>query len=264
MIRTALSEQLGPPTVTAKAARVVALTFDGVDIEMDVEVANPNAMAIDIAGYDYHVEIAGKRVAEGTASERRTVDGGSATMWTVPVSLRFGSLLSSVASLATEDETTFAFECAVRIDMPFVGEVTIPVSRIGALPIPKPPSISFAGISLRGGSLTAADLGIKLRLDNPNSFLMRVASLTYDLGVGDQKWVSASQAAGVDVLAHGSAIVDIPVSVDLRAVGAGALALLRDPGSVPLLLSGVMRLSSPLPGMTDAALPFTLRAMDRD
>lgn len=262
MLETALNRRLEPPTVTATAARVVSLDFDGVDLELDVEVENPNAVGIDILGYEYHVEIAGKRVVTGDADARRAVDGGGATTWTVPASLRFASLLASVASLATEDETTFAFECAVRIDMPFVGEVTVPVTRIGALPLPKLPSISIDGVKLLGASATAADLLLKLRVDNPNGFVMRLESLSYELGLGDDTWVAASRAADLEVFAHASAIADLPVRVDLRSIGVAAVSLLRDPSSLPLLLSGAMHLAAPLPQMPTVTAPFKLRATD--
>ena len=262
-VRMALSRRFDPPSVSVVDARVEAMTFAGADLAFDVEVGNPNAVGIDITGYDYHIDIAGERVVVGTSTERRPVDGESSSIWTVPASVEFASLLSSVASLATEHETTFSFECAVRLDVPFVGEVSVPVTRIGALPLPRPPSISFDGVSLKGVSAAAANLVLRLRVENPNAFLLRFESLTYALGLNGDTWVSASQDVGLELLAGAAAGAELPVRVALDSLGAAAASLVRDPGGLPLQLAGAMRLAAPLPQMPSAEATFELQAAGR-
>ncbi len=257
-LRMALNRGAKPPVVSVTGARVEGLSFTGAELMFDVRVENPNPVGLDILGYDYSVDISGHRVATGTSADRRPVDAEDAVAWAVPVSVQFASLLSSVASLATEGETTFSFECAVRLDLPFVGEVSVPVSRIGALPLPKPPSVSLAGVSLGSLSASAADLVVKLRVANPNAFLLRLESLTYELGLEGDPWVSASHDAGVEVFAGSSTVAELPVRVDLRRVGLAAASMLRDPSSIPLSLAGTMRLAAPLPQMPTADAAFSV------
>jgi LEA14-like dessication related protein len=259
-LRMTLNRGVKPPAITVTSARVEGMSFTGAELMFDVQVDNPNPVGLDILGYDYHVEISGHRIASGTSEDRRPVDGEDSVTWSVPVSVGFASLLSSVASLATEDETTFSFECAVRLDLPFVGEVSVPVSRIGALPLPKAPSVSFAGVSLGSLSTSAAELVVKLRVANPNNFLLRLESLTYELGLGGDALVSAAHDAGVEVFAGSSTVAELPVRVDLRRVGLAAAALLRNPANVPLSLAGTMRLAAPLPQMPTVDVPFAVRA----
>jgi LEA14-like dessication related protein len=262
-LRMALNRDFDPPSVAVVDGRVESLTFEGVDLAFDVEVGNPNAVGIDVTGFDYHIEIGGERVVVGSSDETQPVAGGSTSRWTVPASLRFASLLSSVASLAGEDEATFLFECAVRLDVPFLGEVSVPVTRLGALPLPKPPSISFDGMSLQGVSATAVSLLLKLRIDNPNGFLLRLDSLSYELGLRGDAWASASQDVGLELLGGATTIAELPVRVGLADIGAAALALVRAGGEIPLQLDGAMRLTAPLPQMPTAEAAFRALAGTR-
>ncbi len=257
-LRTALNRGVQPPTIAVTDARVEGLSFTGADLVFELRVENPNPMGLDILGYDYHVEVGGHRIANGTSAERRPVGSEDAVAWSVPVSVGFASLLSSVASLATEGETTFSFGCDVRLDLPFVGEVSVPASRIGALPLPRPPSVSLAGVSVDSLSASAADLALRLRVANPNHFLLRLESLTYELGLAGNPWVSAAHNAGIELFADSSTGVELPVRVDLRHLGLTAAALLRDPSHVPFTLSGAMRLVAPLPQMPTAEAPFSV------
>lgn len=262
-LRMALNRDFDPPSVAVVDGRAESLTFEGVDLAFDVEVGNPNAVGIDVTGFDYHLEIGGERVVVGSSAETRPVAGGSTSRWTVPASLRFASLLSSVASLAGEDEATFLFECAVRLDVPFLGEISVPVTRLGALPLPKPPSISFDGVSLRSVSATAVDLLLKLRIDNPNGFLLRLDSLSYELGLRGDAWASASQDVGLELLGGVTTIAELPVRVGVRDIGAAALALVRAGGEIPLQLDGAMWLTAPLPQMPTAETAFSALAGTR-
>ena len=262
-LRMALNRDFDPPSVAVVDGRVESLTFEGVDLAFDVEVGNPNAVGINVTGFDYHIEIGGERVVVGSSDETQPVAGGSTSRWTVPASLRFASLLSSVASLAGEDEATFLFECAVRLDVPFLGEVSVPVTRLGALPLPKPPSISFDGMSLQGVSATAVSLLLKLRIDNPNGFLLRLDSLSYELGLRGDAWASASQDVGLELLGGATTIAELPVRVGLADIGAAALALVRAGGEIPLQLDGAMRLTAPLPQMPTAEAAFRALAGTR-
>ncbi|MBT7097809.1 hypothetical protein HN937_10575, partial [Candidatus Poribacteria bacterium] len=91
-VRMALNRSFDPPSVSVVDARVESLTFSGAELAFDLEVGNPNTVGIDITGYEYQIEIAGERVIVGTSEERRPVAGESASLWTVPASLRFASL----------------------------------------------------------------------------------------------------------------------------------------------------------------------------
>lgn len=83
------------PTATFQSMNVTGLTAEGFTMAFDVNVQNPNAVALPISQANYKVGFAGVNVLEGKAKPDATLPANGSVPVKLPVNITFENLLAA-------------------------------------------------------------------------------------------------------------------------------------------------------------------------
>ena len=77
----------------------------------------------------------------------------------------------------------------------------------------QPPKVELESINVTDPTLTAATFVFGLRVDNPNSFSLRVQEIDYDLDINDKDFTTGSFEPRARVPAKDRSVVEIPMRI---------------------------------------------------
>jgi LEA14-like dessication related protein len=233
LARSALKE----PKLTFRSASVQALDMEGATVGFTFDLENPNAFGVDLARIGWRVEAEGTRVAAGDLPGGLRIEASRTAPVTFPVRVRFQDVPGIVSLLGGgRDAIRYKLAGAIGVRTP-VGVLDLPLSHEGRLALPSIPRFSLEGISVRSVGFDAVSLDLKLRVKNPNAFALPLGALDYALAIGGAQ-VARAQGTKLAAVAGGtSAVVAIPVRLDVASAGRAAADLAKG-GDVQVDLTG--------------------------
>jgi hypothetical protein len=89
------------PTASFKGAQVRDVTAAGFTADFDIDVKNPNAIALPLANADYRISLGGVKVVDGAAKPDASLPAGGSLLVTLPVNFTFESLLRAEEAIRT-------------------------------------------------------------------------------------------------------------------------------------------------------------------
>jgi LEA14-like dessication related protein len=127
------------PTAAFKNMTLGEVTPSGFVMNVDVDVANPNAVAIPLTNADYSVSLGGIKVVDGgkVKPEARIPANGRSTI-TIPVPLTFENLLSAEESIRKgSGQVTYDLDAGLNFDtgLPVIGVQRVPLQHQGTLDV---------------------------------------------------------------------------------------------------------------------------------
>jgi LEA14-like dessication related protein len=244
-----------PPKLTFRSASVQALDLEGATIAFLFDLANPNGVGAEVARASYAIEAAGTRLASGDLPSGVKIPANGTAPVSFPVRVRFRDVPGIVSLLTSgKDELPYALSGSLGVQTP-IGILDVPLSHSDKLRLPKLPRISVEGLTVRSVSFDAVGVGVRLRVANPNAFPVPAGQLDYALALGGAQVASAQGAPLAGAPGGASAIVEIPVRVNLASAGRAAAALVQG-GEVDVQLTGKAAVAGlPLPLDLHARVP---------
>jgi LEA14-like dessication related protein len=238
----ALEEELErrKPTAEVTSARLAALGFDAADLVVDVRIDNPNPVGVELAGFDYALELAGERLLSGDRRSRLDIPADGSGTLSVPLNVVFEDAYRAIGSLAGRDAVDYAVRLGLRVDLPGLGTRTLPVEAQGRFPIPRRPEIEVTDLRLTALDWGGARLALELRVRNPNAFGVDLGELRYGLRINGREWAAGTESTGASLPANGSGRISLPFRVDFGAIGRDAYRLLTEGGPVDYALEGAV------------------------
>lgn len=243
------------PKLTFRSAAVESLDLEGATVGFTFDLENPNGFGVDVARVGWQMEVEQTRVAGGELPGGLAIRANATSPVTFPVRVRFRDVPGILSLLrGGKDEIGYRLSGAVGVKTP-VGVVDLPLSHTDRLRLPDLPRFGIDGLAVRSVSLTTVALDVKVRVTNPNAFPLPAGKLDYALAVGGARVARAEGAALGAVAGRGSAVVAIPVRVDLASAGRVAQDLVRG-GEVQVGLTGTAEVAGlPLPLDLAARVP---------
>jgi LEA14-like dessication related protein len=235
------------PTLTFRSAAVESLDMEGATVGFTFDLENPNSFGVDLARIGWSVDAEGTRVAAGTLPGGLQIKANGKGPITFPVRVRFQDVPGIVSLLGSgKDSIRYRLAGSIGVRTP-IGILDLPLSHEDQLRLPSVPRFALEGISIRSVTLSEVALDVRLRVKNPNGFPLPVGRLDYALALAGSP---VAHAAGVDlsgIAAGSSAVVAIPVRLDLASAGRAAAALTGG-GEVQVDLDGKATVAGiPLP-----------------
>ena len=206
------------PTAAVRGVRLTALSFEQLSLGLQVAVQNPNPVAITLAGYDYELRLGDTPLLSGQQEQSATVQRKAETVVEIPVTLRFAELFQTLQNLRDRDSTDLAIAANLWCDLPVVGRTKLPLKTSHKVPLLKPPTLAVEGVRAKMVGLTSAEIGLQVGVRNPNSLGFNISQLKYALTLHD-KIPANGGLENLQLPAHGSASITVPVRVDLLQVG---------------------------------------------
>ena len=254
---------LGGPVIRTPTAEVVgvvveSLTFQGARLRFDVEISNPNAVGVRLAGFDYDLEVEGARVLGGRIDHDVALAARGRSIVPVPVELAFADLIALVQGLADRDESPYTMTVGLSFRLPVLGTVRVAVARSGTLPVVRPPQLSVTGLRLHRLTLQGASLVLELEVRSPNGFAVWLDSLEYSLTVAGERWAAGTMRRTVPLLNRRAARLELPVDLSFTAVGQSARNILAGRDPLAYALEAEISLRTSLPLLPRATIPVEL------
>lgn len=221
-----LSNSIQKPQLSVENVSVSDFNFEEMELTYDIKVDNPNALSVQMLAYDYNLDINEHSLVSGNQQKKLAIEASGASTFQVPMRLNFADLYRSVQSLRDSNEASYSFLSNLTFDLPVLGQTKVPVRKKGTIPLLKTPSISLEDFSVSDINLNSADINLKLRFDNPNSFGIDVNALNYNLIVNGDRWADGTALKGATIRQSGATILNIPISVNISTMGMSAYRLL--------------------------------------
>jgi LEA14-like dessication related protein len=125
------------PTASLRSANVADVTQEGLTVNFDVDVDNPNAVAIPLSAADYKLSLGGVRVVDDRVKPKGSIPANGSLPVTVPVTLSFQDLLSAQQAIARGGgDVPYDFDGALEFSpggLPFGGPLRVPLRASGTL-----------------------------------------------------------------------------------------------------------------------------------
>jgi LEA14-like dessication related protein len=254
-------EVMRKPRVRIAATELEALSFSGLTLRFDVEVRNPNPIGIQLAGFDYELQIEGNPFVSGEVQDRVTVAARDRSIIPLPVELGFAEIAQTIEALSPQqgkEEATYQLFSGLSFDLPVLGRVRVPVQTGGTFPILRAPRLQFVSLQLNDISLAGASLALDLDMTNRNGFKVFVESLEYRFQVDERDWASGMRQERVRISENDSTRLTIPIELDFGALGQGVYQMILGGQSLQYALEANVEVSTSLRALQKASLPFRL------
>ncbi|MEO9887132.1 MAG: LEA type 2 family protein [Balneola sp.] len=235
------------PKITVTDFKISDISLRDIELIFDVEIDNPNAVAINLASYNFDFLINESSFVKGNQPLATEIKSNASTILQIPVSFTFDELFKTFSSIRDDDETGYDFRSTIGVNVPVLGLTEIPLEKSGTFPVVKPPKISASKLKVKNLSFTKADLELELSINNPNSFGISLNNLNYNVDINGLESISGTTSQKIDLSSKENNSISIPVSFNLIQLGRSAYQLLKNDDPLDYSLSGNTNLDTSLP-----------------
>jgi LEA14-like dessication related protein len=221
-----LEEVIRRPEVEVVGVQIENLTFRTARVRFDIKVTNPNPVGLQLAGYDYDLQIEGATFVRGSIDERVGLEPRGSSIVPVPVEVVYEDLLRTYSNLASRDEFAYRIAVGLSFELPILDRVRVSAAQEGRLPVIRIPRVRVRTLRLDSLTLQGADLTLVLRMNNPNAFGFVVRSLNYRFLISGNTWAIGATRVPVEVADRGQSVVELPFTVRFAEIGRSARDIL--------------------------------------
>jgi LEA14-like dessication related protein len=137
------------PEVKLQRLNVIGVDTKGADLELFLNVNNPNSFSVAMTGYSYDLQVMALPVAKGGSRNKVEFRGKTDTDIRLPVRVEYGTLWEILKRRPDPDKVPYHLQAGFELDTP-VGEMLVPLDRKETFSIPKEYRPSFYLQQLKG------------------------------------------------------------------------------------------------------------------
>ncbi len=215
-----------PPKLTFRSVDVRSLDLEGATLGFNFDVENRNSFGLDVAKITYGLEVEGTRVTTGDIPGGLRLPARGKAPLTFTTRLRYRDVPGISSLLGKREVVRYRLSGSVGVQTP-LGVLELPMSHEDQVSIPRAPRFSLDGLSIRSASLSRVSLEVRVRITNPNGFPLPAGRLDSALSLGGAQVARVNDRALSTVAGNGSAVIAIPVQLDLQEAGRAAMDLVR-------------------------------------
>ena len=115
------------PKLSFRGLKVNNINLSGVDLQLGLILENINSFGLNIGKLNYQIDLAGNKVATGLTENLASVPAKGSGDVTLPISLNFAGLTSSLRSLLTQNDIDCAIKGSADLASPF-GVLSLPIN----------------------------------------------------------------------------------------------------------------------------------------
>src|SRR5947208_545930 len=122
------------PTAAFKSMNVTDVTAQGFTMAFDLDVANPNAVALPISAADYKIGFAGVNVLNGKANPAGTLPANGSIPVKLPVTLTYENLLTAEKAIVNGGgKLPYSFSGSMKFN---AGDTNLLTQALGGISVP--------------------------------------------------------------------------------------------------------------------------------
>ncbi|XP_043696276.1 desiccation protectant protein Lea14 homolog [Telopea speciosissima] len=134
-----VAEKIGnikKPEATVTDVSFKSVTRDSAIVNAKISVSNPYSTSIPICEISYTLKSANREIASGKMPDPGSLKGNDTTLLEVPVKVPYSILLSLARDLAKDWDIDYVLVLDLTVDLPIIGNFTIPLTAKGELKLP--------------------------------------------------------------------------------------------------------------------------------
>jgi len=177
---------LSKPEIRVLEPRITNISFQDVQLAVDLDIYNPYPFRITAAPSEYKIDIEDQKFLAGEIVSELSISPKQRGTLTVPARIAYADLARLGGGISKASELKYTLYGFVR--MPIAGSnFDIPFSHRGVFPVLRPPVFSAVKVQLAEVSLSKAVVITEAEINNPNAFDLGLKELTYVLNLGNAK-----------------------------------------------------------------------------
>lgn len=235
------------PKLSVSDVQISDVSLQDLELTFDVDVDNPNSVAINVASYDFDFLIDNNSFVKGSQPLSTEIKSSAKSTVQIPIRFTFQELYQTFESIRDKDETGFNLDAIIGVNLPVLGFTEVPIKKSGTFPVVKVPTVSASKLSVKNLSFTKADLELQLNINNPNAFGVTLNNLDYNVDINGLESISGTTNNAVEISEKGTGTLTIPVSFNLLELGRTAYQLLNSDKELDYSLSGNTNIDATLP-----------------
>lgn len=209
--------KLEKPEAKVVAKRLVGLTLDSANLEVDIEVYNPNKISLNLGELSYQLVVENQPLLSGQQTQASKLKAGKTQVITLPFSLEFLQLAKQVKNLPKLNEVNYTVTGGVGYDLPLLGRQERSFTTSGSLPVPRLPSIEFGGFSKQHLGLGGMGALVAVKVFNPNSFALNLKQLNYSINLANNQLQTGGKLDELNLPAGQSTQLNLPLDIKFNA-----------------------------------------------
>jgi LEA14-like dessication related protein len=126
------------PTAAVTGMTVQDVNASGFTMNFDVDLKNPNSMALPLTAADYKLGLGGTNVLEGKAKPEGSIPAGGSKHVTLPVTVTYENLLAAEQGIMKSGgNVPYALDAGLSLNSgtPMLGNLRVPIQYNGTLPL---------------------------------------------------------------------------------------------------------------------------------
>ena len=244
------------PELELKGVHFTGITFDALDLAVDVKVHNPNPLSIELVGFDYDLKINDTSFLKGQQDKVSKIAARGDSDLQIPVTVNFKNLYETFKTLKQQDSTAYQIGCGVSFDLPGLGKTRVPLKAEGELPMVKLPDIEVRHLKIKKLSFSGAKLELELRLKNSNPFALLLNSIDYELVINGKSWATGVGENVTQVTPKGETVFNLPIALDFDQIGSSVSQILSGKELLNYQLRAKLGVGSALPLLNNLTIPL--------
>jgi LEA14-like dessication related protein len=118
------------PKIGLAGIKIQSLSFSGVQLDLNIEVDNPNIFGFNLNNFNYNLLLSGKNVANGLNPEGANIPEKGKGVIRFPLNLNFASVGQLLTSALRDGKVNYTLTGDAGIKTPF-GNTQLPFNRTG-------------------------------------------------------------------------------------------------------------------------------------
>ncbi|KAF0923596.1 hypothetical protein E2562_006588 [Oryza meyeriana var. granulata] len=124
------------PEASLDSLSFKGMSRESITVHSNVNVSNPYDHRLPICELTYTLKCAGNVVASGTMPDPGWIAASETTKLEIPAKIPYDFLVSLVKDVGRDWDIDYELEVGLTIDLPIVGNFTIPLSTSGEMKLP--------------------------------------------------------------------------------------------------------------------------------
>lgn len=243
----------GKPTADVTAVHIPFIDLKKADLVIDLLVTNPNPIPIPLVDINYLVESDGRKLISGLIPDAGTIHAHGSETVKVPVSLIYDDIKSTYNDIKSGSIIPYKIKVDLIVDVPVIGNITLPLEKTGEIPVPYKPSVDLEKIKFDTFSFEETSATLHLKVDNKNDFDLGLNSLEYEVWLAEVSIGGAQLSKSAKIDKNGQNVVELPISFRPKDFGSALWDMIRGRGT-GYTMKGSLDVDTPFGPMK---LPFS-------
>eukprot|EP00249_Psilotum_nudum_P007343 c20491_g1_i1 orf=410-1378(-) len=243
----------GKPTADVTGFHLTSITIERAEIVVDVSVHNPNPIPIPLVDINYLIESDGRKLVSGLIPDAGTIHPHGSETIKIPATLIYRDIRETYHDIKPGQIIPYKVKVDLIIDLPVLGNITIPLEKTGEIPVPYKPDVDVEKVVFEHLSLEKTSANLHLKVENKNEFDLGITALEYQFTLADMPVVNANLSRSATIGKCGEGMLEVPVSFRPKDFGGALWDMMRGRGA-GYSMSGKLEVDTPFGPMH---LPFS-------